>query len=95
MKKRLSCIFLIILVSSEVSADSFRCGRSLIKAGDSVNLLLKRCGEPVRKFSSKETIYENGRSLEASVSNWVFSRRSNKDMIISVRNGSVVKIRRA
>ena len=77
---------------SELNADSFRCGRSLVKIGESNNALIKKCGDPVRKYSSKERLVDRGRSSMVGVSNWVYERRGKKDMIVSMRSGSVVKI---
>lgn len=73
-------------------ADSFRCGRSLVKPGESSNALIKKCGDPLRKYSSKETVNDDGRQSRVGVSNWVYERRGKKDMIVSVRSGTVIKI---
>jgi len=87
------CLFLILLsLHTSVTADSFRCGRSLVKAGESTNALIKKCGEPVRKFSSKERLVDSGHALVVGVSNWVYERRGKADMIVSIRSGAVVKI---
>jgi len=75
-----------------VSADSFRCGRKIVKTGDTVNVLIKKCGTPQRKFSSKEVISENGRQSNVSVSNWVYQRTRKKDIIVFVRSGAVVQV---
>jgi len=88
-------LYLFLTLSSlytSATADSFRCGRSLVKAGESTNALIKKCGEPVRKFSSKERLVDAGHASVVDVSNWVFERRGKKDMIVSIRSGSVVKI---
>ena len=85
-------LILITLVSNSLSAESFRCGRKLVKTGESSNALVKKCGNPVRKFSSKETISDSGMQKRVGVSNWVYERRGKKDMIVSVHSGSVVKI---
>jgi hypothetical protein len=92
MKKLL---FVILLASAfiDANADSFRCGRTLVKANESANALIKKCGKPVRKYSSKETVSENGRRSRVGVSNWVYERRGKKDMIVSVRNGTVTNIK--
>jgi len=82
------CIFL----SNTAPADSFRCGRSLVKVGDSANTLIKKCGDPVRKYTSKENINDHGRQVRTGVSNWVFPRKGGKDMIVSVYSGAVVKM---
>ena len=91
MSRLLLCA-MFALVFSDVCADSFRCGRSLVKPGESSNALMKKCGDPVRKYSSKETIREHGRQSRVGVSNWVYARKGKKDMIVSVRSGTVVKI---
>ena len=89
------CLLVFSLLAwNVVQADSFRCGRTLIKAGESSNALIKKCGNPARKYSSKETVWDAGRSSRVGVSNWVYERHGKKDMIVSVRNGSVVKIQR-
>ncbi len=82
-----------LLLSGSVVADSFRCGRSLVKVGESINALIKKCGNPVRKYSSKETVNDRGHSVQVSVSNWIYERKGKKDMIVSIRSGAVVKIR--
>jgi hypothetical protein len=90
--KRLFLFTLFILVSSNTMADSFRCGRTIVKPGESTNALIKKCGDPLRKFSSKETVNDSGRQLRVGVSNWVYERKGKKDMIVSVRSGAVIKI---
>jgi len=90
--KRFCVIALFVLTTTDVFADSLRCGRSLVKVGDSTNILMKKCGDPLRKFTSKETISDHGRQLTTSVSNWVYTRNGKKDMIVSVHSGSVLKI---
>lgn len=81
-----------ILASSIAAADSFRCGGKIVKQGDSGSTLIKKCGKPARKYSSKEIINDQGRPSKVSVSNWVYERNRKKDMIVSVRSGTVIKI---
>ena len=83
---------LFILFSSDVLANSFRCGRKVVMSGDSANALLKKCGSPVRKYSSKEMVSDKGHRSSVSVSNWVYERDGKKDMIVSVHSGAVVKM---
>ena len=90
---RISLFTILILCSNIAAADSFRCGRKLVIVGDSSNTLTKKCGDPARKYSSKELIYDQGRQTRSGVSNWVFERRGKKDMIVSVRGGTVFRIR--
>lgn len=87
------CVLLAFLgLSVNVQANSIRCGSTLVKVGDSSNQLLKKCGKPDNKFSSKAIIRDQGRQRQASVSNWVYSRTGKKDRVVSVYAGSVVKI---
>jgi len=74
------------------SAASLRCGRALVKVDESTNALMKKCGSPVRKYSSKEMVNERGHQKRIGVSNWVYERRGKKDMIVSIYSGTVVKI---
>lgn len=83
----------LIILSSDLYANSIRCGNKVVKTGDSGNQLIKKCGKPVRKFSGKEFATENGRSSNVTVSNWVFARDGKRDMIVSVRNGTVIRIK--
>lgn len=85
-------ILLCLLVSGSVWAESFRCGRTLVKTGESSNALIKKCGNPSRKFGSKVMINDQGFQKRVGVSNWVYERRGKRDMIVSVQSGSVVKI---
>ena len=89
---RLLLVVLITLVSAYATADSFRCGRKVVKLGESSNALIKKCGNPVRKYSSKEVLSTQGRQKSLSVSNWVYERRGKKDMIVSIRSGTVMKL---
>jgi len=84
---------LLIPLSWSVSADSLRCGRKIVKTGDTVNTLIRKCGKPQRKFSARATVSENGRRSKVAVSNWVYHRTRKKDMVVSVRRGSVVQVR--
>jgi len=85
-------ITIFTLVSINTSADSFRCGRKIVKTGESTNALIKKCGHPVRKYNGKETLTNQGRSSLVGVSNWVYERRGKKDMIVTVLRGSIVKV---
>ena len=89
---RLLFLMTAVLISSDINADSFRCGRKVVKLGESGNALIKKCGDPIRKYSSNEVINDRGHQLRASVSNWVYERRGKKDMIVSVHRGKVMKL---
>ena len=83
---------IFILFSINSSADSFRCGRKLVKVDESTNALIKKCGKPVRKYSAKAMTTDQGRQKRVGVSNWVYERTGKKDMIVSIYDGTVIKI---
>jgi len=89
---KLVLLMVSILFSNIATADSFRCGRKIVKQGDSGSSLIRKCGNPVRKYSSKEMVDDQGRQSRVAVSNWVYERNRGKDMIVSVRSGTVIKI---
>ena len=91
MKKILSLIFCILL-SSNAMSDSFRCGQALVKVGDSSNALIKKCGNPIRKYSTNIEVYDGGRRYNTGVTNWVYERTGKKDMLVSVQSGGIIKI---
>lgn len=87
-------IFMLLqLLAIDLSANSIRCGKKVVKTGDSGNQLLKKCGNPVRKYSGKEFVTEKGHTSNVAVSNWVFERYGKKDMVVSVRSGTVIRIK--
>ena len=80
-------------LAAQAGADSFRCSGKLVRAGDSSNALVRKCGQPARKYDARAKAQEGGRHREISVSNWVYERRGKRDMIASVRHGKVIQIR--
>ena len=90
--KNILVLFLLVSLSGNLLADSFRCGRKLVKTGESSNALVKKCGQPVRKLKSNEQVKLHGQQKRTAVSNWVYERRNKKDMVVSIKNGTVVRI---
>ena len=85
-------IVLCILLSCSASADSFRCGSKLVKTGDTVNALLKKCGEADRTFQTAETVNNRGYVSQVFITHYVYERVGQKDMIVTVRDNIVTKI---
>ena len=92
MKLQLMAMVLLLIYSVTVSAGSIRCRGALVKIGDSSNQLIKKCGQPSSKFSSKASIREQGRERNVSVSNWVYRQTGKKEKVVSVYAGVVLKI---
>jgi len=53
-------VVLCSLLSCSASADSFRCKGKIVKSGDTVNALLKKCGDADRTFQTVETANNRG-----------------------------------
>ena len=86
-------IVIFVLISYSASADSFRCHRKIVKSGDSVNSLLKKCGDPDRTFQTAESVNNRGRVYDVYITHYVYERGGrDKDMIITVRDNVVTKI---
>jgi len=87
----LSCT--LTLFVSELSADSFRCGRQLINTGDSASEVLRVCGEPHYKDRGNEIIKIDGLSKNTRVERWYYKKSSRSlEHAILVYKGSVVGV---
>ena len=85
-------IVISTLLSCSASADSFRCKGKIVKSGDTVNALLKKCGDADRTFQTAETINNRGYVSQIYITHYVYERRGQKDMIVTVRDNLVTKI---
>ena len=85
-------IVIFTLLSCSASADSFRCKGKIVKSGDTVNALLKKCGDPDRTFQTTESVNNRGYVSQTYVTHYVYERSGQKDMIITVRDNIVTKI---
>jgi hypothetical protein len=87
-------IVIFTLLSCSASAESFRCRGKLVKAGDTVNALLKKCGDADRTFQTTETVNNRGYVSQIYITHYVYERSGQKDMIITVRDNIVTKVSR-
>lgn len=85
-------IVIFSLLSGSASADSFRCKGKLVKSGDTVNALLKKCGDPARTFQTTETVNNRGYVSQIYITHYVYERGGQKDMIVTVRDNVITKI---
>jgi hypothetical protein len=74
-------------------ADSYRCGRKLVRTGDTRQALLRICGQPDHKDRGQEQVRIDGRSTKAPVERWYYqkSKRSLQRMVV-LHKGRVVSI---
>ena len=65
-------ILLLISVSGLAHADSWRCGRQIVKTGDSVSAVIQRCGRPDFTSRGRETIQDSGRR-SVTTQRWTYN----------------------
>lgn len=84
---------LAVVLLSDAQADSYRCGRKLVRSGDSVSDLLRICGEPHFKGRGNETIKIDGVPRKASVKRWYY-RKNNRSLehIVLIYRGKIAAI---
>ena len=63
-------VLLISLLMSSASADSYRCGRKLVRTGDPVSKLVETCGRPLHKSTGTTALRLEGRVREVRVQEW-------------------------
>lgn len=77
----------------EVRADGYRCGRKLIRSGDTAKQLLRVCGEPLRKDRGREVITIDGSRQTVNVERWHYRQsRRRLEHIVKLHKGRVVAV---
>lgn len=80
-------------MSSIAAADSYRCGRKLIRTGDSSADVLRVCGEPASKDRGRAEVRDGGSIRNVSVERWHYKRNSRSlSRIVNIYRGRVVSI---
>ena len=88
-------IFLSCLLSlpEYAGADSYRCGRKLVRTGDSVAKVLEVCGEPRFKSSGQGEIKIRGVAKQARVQRWHYRQGSRRlEHVVLIYKGKVAAI---
>lgn len=90
--------YLIVLVAaltvpSGGDADSYRCGRKLIRTGDTSADVLRVCGQPEARDRGHADVRADGVSKKVSVQRWHY-RQSSRSLsrIVNIYRGRVVSI---
>jgi len=96
MDKRYYAILLLgglLMTGQDPAADSYRCGRKIIRNGDSTAELLRRCGQPVFKDRGFETVRVAGSLQKARVERWYYKKSSRSlGRVVLIYRGRVVGI---
>lgn len=82
-----------MVVPLQCAADSYRCGRKIVRSGDSSAELLRICGEPRHRDRGKASIKVNGSLREASVQRWYYKKGARSlERIVVIHNGRIAAI---
>ncbi len=95
LRPDLMLIFLAILLAlpADAGADSYRCGRKLIRTGDSTAKVLQVCGEPRFKSSGQEEIEIRGVAKTTRVQRWHYRQGSRRlEHVVLIHKGRVAAI---
>ena len=91
-------IFIIVLpmflsMALDAHADSYRCGRKIVRDGDTIAQLLAVCGEPRFKSKGTATIRVDGVDKRTRVQRWHYKKGSrNLERIVLIYRGRVAAI---
>lgn len=86
---------LCLWVSSlpDTMADSYRCGRTVVRDGDSVIKLLTVCGEPRLRASGDGIIRIDGVRKKTRVQRWYYTRSSRSlEHVVLIYRGRIAAI---
>jgi hypothetical protein len=89
----MACLLLILAFISPASADSFRCGRKVVRTGDSPGDLLQKCGEPRYKDRGYENMRAPGSQKKVRVERWYYKKSSRRlEQIVVIHKGRIIAI---
>ena len=87
------CLLLMSVFIDMAFADSFRCGRKVVRTGDSPADLLRSCGEPRYKDRGYESIRAQGNQKRARVERWYYKKSSRRlERIVVIHKGRIIAI---
>jgi hypothetical protein len=83
-----------LLCWSPARADSFRCGRKVVRSGDTLEELLQRCGEPRQRGSGYESIWLPDGQQRVRVERWHYKLGGRKlERVVLLYRGQIVAVR--
>lgn len=78
---------------ADVHADSMRCGRKVIRTGDSPSALLERCGEPLHRSRAYARVKTVDGMKEVRVERWHYKKSERSlERIVMIYRGEVVAV---
>lgn len=89
----MACLMAMPVLIDTAVADSFRCGRKVVRTGDSPGELLQRCGEPRYKDRGYEAVRVQGRQKKVRVERWYYKKSARRiERIVVIHKGRIVAI---
>lgn len=86
-------LVLFSTVAGDTVADSYRCGRKVVRDGDPVSHLLKICGEPRFKDSGSSMIKVDGVKRKTRVQRWHYKKSSRSlEHVVLIHGGKIAAI---
>ena len=89
----MACLLVMSALIDTAIADSFRCGRKVVRTGDSPGNLLQSCGEPRYKDRGYEKIRAQGSQKKVRVERWYYKKSSRAlEQIVVIHKGRIIAI---
>lgn len=90
---RTTLFITVLFQAMPADADSYRCGRKIVRTGDSIAHLLRICGEPRLKTRGAGEVEIDGMSRSAQVQRWHYKRgQRSLERVVIVYRGRVAAI---
>ena len=96
LKRAASMVFLGVSIAAcgLVQADTFRCGRKVVRAGDSQESVVERCGQPQRRESGYESLWLANGHQRVRVERWLYKTGERRlERVVLLYRGEVVGVR--
>lgn len=78
---------------TQLYGDSFRCGRKLVRTGDTRAELLRVCGEPILKDRGRAEVDVDGVRKNVSVERWHYKKSPRSlEHVVIVYRGNIEKV---
>lgn len=87
-------LLLLFLPASDAKADSFRCGLKVVRSGDAQSVLVKACGEPLRRDSAQERVGSGSSQKTVRVQRWYYKNSGRRlERVVMLHEGKIIAVR--
>jgi len=89
----MAALILFSALPLDLQADSIRCGRKVVRTGDSSSLLLRRCGQPLSKDRAYEEVKLKEGRKNVKVERWHYKKSARSlTRAVLIYHGNIVGI---